>query len=325
MPEHVFISYSRKNPNLRDKLINVLNNEGFACWCDMNDISGGEEWRMALDQAIDEASVMVVIVTKQSMKSHYVTYEWARAIGNGIEVVPLLFEDLPNNVNSKNPLPDRKQWIDCRTQIVANQIAKALNQAQNIPSRIMHLKSLISKTILRLRILTRTALWLYPYTKPNNIPIHEELFRPLIERASSEAREVCYPQLLDLVTSKSHAFTRKLYKECDDLVDQSKILVDKLGHLAVVSQLFHEDHSSLVREVEQFRLEEWERAIQRTILPIHDSRFEEVEEYIEVLQTRRPIESPTSTFNVGLQSLKDDGELIRKALYTVRDHLYPTD
>ncbi len=105
---HIFISYAHEDGReYRDTIIGLLKKNGFKdddYWYDERDINPGEEWRTEIDKALNESFIVIIILTKKAIKSHYVTYEWTRAIGDGITIIPILFEDLSNK------LPRSKLW-----------------------------------------------------------------------------------------------------------------------------------------------------------------------------------------------------------------------
>lgn len=100
---HVFISYYRDKGD----------NEGFAyttiqrikegigvdCWIDAAGIRAGEEeWFRQIESAIQTSFALVVIATEESLKRPWVNYEWIFALGSGIPVIPVVFDDIPNDL-----------------------------------------------------------------------------------------------------------------------------------------------------------------------------------------------------------------------------------
>jgi HEAT repeat protein len=73
------------------------NEPGFTIWMDAY-IEPGSIWKQAIDNAINDSIAILVIITPESLKSQYVTYEWSYALGKGKKVIPLLLEPPdPNN------------------------------------------------------------------------------------------------------------------------------------------------------------------------------------------------------------------------------------
>jgi len=90
--KHVFISYSRGDAKFASKLRQQLNESKLAAWRDIDDLRAGETWQQAIDDALRTAAALIVILSPPAMKSEYVTYEWAFALGAGIPVIPILWK-----------------------------------------------------------------------------------------------------------------------------------------------------------------------------------------------------------------------------------------
>lgn len=76
---HVFISYAHYDNDFAEILTAKLKKVVFLHWVDSEHLGAGEDWRQAIDDAIREAFVVVVILSPSSKTSEYVTYEWAFA------------------------------------------------------------------------------------------------------------------------------------------------------------------------------------------------------------------------------------------------------
>lgn len=96
MPK-VFISYSRRDADFAEVLRLRLREAGFDSWIDLEGLLAGKEWCQEIDQAIRDSTALILILTPVSRASDYVAYEWAFALGAGVEVIPLLLTatDLP--------------------------------------------------------------------------------------------------------------------------------------------------------------------------------------------------------------------------------------
>src|SRR5215207_6639916 len=89
---HVFISYARGDSAFARLLSDRLAAEGFEPWRDTESLRAGGVWAEAIDAAISEATALIVILTPESKKSEYVTYEFAFAMGEGVPVIPVLLK-----------------------------------------------------------------------------------------------------------------------------------------------------------------------------------------------------------------------------------------
>ncbi len=105
----IFVSYSHQNENARLFIglltahINYCNerakqtgNPQFVVWSD-NNLKSGDHWSNKIDEALDNSFAVIIAVTPESMQSHYVTYEWAYAIGRKSFVLPILISEVDEN------------------------------------------------------------------------------------------------------------------------------------------------------------------------------------------------------------------------------------
>jgi len=87
---NVFISYS-KNKDLANLMKTELENEKIQVWKDTN-IEAGTDWRNEIDLRLIDCDAVIVLLDQNSVKSQYVTYEWAFATGKGKTIIPVLVE-----------------------------------------------------------------------------------------------------------------------------------------------------------------------------------------------------------------------------------------
>ena len=89
-----FISYSKKQRHEADEIAQkIKSNHNVNIWIDYSGLSAGEVWRREIDEAIKRSSLIIVLVSKDSVNSQYVTYEWAYALGLGRKLLPILLDD----------------------------------------------------------------------------------------------------------------------------------------------------------------------------------------------------------------------------------------
>jgi len=109
--KHIFVSYAHKDKDFAKKLNRRLLASHQIPWQDRIDLLGGDNYQLAIDKALRTAEALVVIMSPHSSKSHYVTYEWAFALGAGVPVIPVV---------KKQTLPHPKlstiQYIDFSTR-----------------------------------------------------------------------------------------------------------------------------------------------------------------------------------------------------------------
>ena len=86
-----------------------LTDEKIGVWRDVSSLKAGEEWRVSIDAGIRESFALVLALSPSSCSSHYVTYEWANAMGLGKPIIPVLLEE-----SSRYPKIEPIQYIDFR-------------------------------------------------------------------------------------------------------------------------------------------------------------------------------------------------------------------
>lgn len=93
MTYDVFLSYSHQDNDFAELVRLKMLDCSVVLWVDHLGLKAGDDWKQGIDDAIAGSSALVVILSPYSMKSPYVTYEWAYACGLGIPVIPILYED----------------------------------------------------------------------------------------------------------------------------------------------------------------------------------------------------------------------------------------
>jgi hypothetical protein len=110
-PIRVFISYSRSEAMMVEYLGERLRERGLRTWIDFQDLEPGTPWQGQLDDAVDRADVVVLVVSRRAVVSEHVGAEWKRALAQGKQVVLYIAEAAPI------PEPLRGfAWIDGRTR-----------------------------------------------------------------------------------------------------------------------------------------------------------------------------------------------------------------
>lgn len=92
MAKHVFISYKHEEQDFVEMLIRQLEAAGFPVWLDTEQLRAGENWRESINEAIRDSFALILVISPDSKRSEYVTYEWAFAQGAGVKVIPVLLK-----------------------------------------------------------------------------------------------------------------------------------------------------------------------------------------------------------------------------------------
>ncbi len=115
---HIFLSYSRKDIDAMSRVRDTLRAEGFTVWTDENLTPGTPQWDRAIQNAIANASAVVVLLSPSSNASEWVANEVAYARTHNVRIFPILIrgeerESVPINLI-------RVQRIDIRTRFLAH-------------------------------------------------------------------------------------------------------------------------------------------------------------------------------------------------------------
>jgi TPR repeat protein len=91
----IYISYSRRDVVLSDRIFTALEQAGFDVLLDRTDIAGGEEWKGRLQAIISEADKLVILVSPDSVQSELCRRDLEFAAQCGKTLVPVLVRDVP--------------------------------------------------------------------------------------------------------------------------------------------------------------------------------------------------------------------------------------
>ena len=85
----LFISYSRTDVDFARQLGTDLERLGADLWMDVDDIPAGMKWSSAIQEGLDQAEVMIVVLSPDSMASVNVEDEWQYFLDEKRSVIPV--------------------------------------------------------------------------------------------------------------------------------------------------------------------------------------------------------------------------------------------
>lgn len=85
-----FICYSRKDFQNVEKILQKFGSRGLPYFIDVEGIIGGEMWLHKLEQALDNASCGVIVLTPESIKSPWVWFETGELFGKNTPIIPFI-------------------------------------------------------------------------------------------------------------------------------------------------------------------------------------------------------------------------------------------
>ena len=124
MTEQVFISYSRKDHLFASKLSKDLVDNKIKIWTDTQ-ILPGENWQKSIESNLLNSKFILFLISHESIKSTWTTYELKVAIDKGVKVIPLIIEKIDPSI-----IPSyirNIQWIDF-TESYSESLLKLISQ-----------------------------------------------------------------------------------------------------------------------------------------------------------------------------------------------------
>jgi hypothetical protein len=119
---HVFISYSRRDVDFANRLVDDLEAVGLPIWFDQKSIEPGANWDAAIEQGLNESIAIIVIISPDSMTSDNVRNEINFARDNDQRIIPVLyrFAQVFLNLETLN-------WVDLSSdQLYSKNLIKLL-------------------------------------------------------------------------------------------------------------------------------------------------------------------------------------------------------
>ena len=109
---HIFISYSRKDLAIAERIIDALAKDDLEPWIDWKSIPKGETFEREIQQGIEKAEIFLFLVSPDSVQSEWCNKEIAHAVKNGKRILPIVIRDAdPKNIH---PEISKRNWIFCR-------------------------------------------------------------------------------------------------------------------------------------------------------------------------------------------------------------------
>ena len=88
----VFLSYSDKDEEIKEKIRQTLMRECYTIWMNKTDIKTGTAFQEAINQGIEGADNFVYLLSPDSLESEYCMQELSQALTNNKRIIPLLID-----------------------------------------------------------------------------------------------------------------------------------------------------------------------------------------------------------------------------------------
>ena len=210
----IFISYAHEDKAHLDTLTTWLRENLQApndIWYDRQ-IEGGSAWRDEITKALDEAYIVLVIVTKHSSQSVHCTAEWAYGLGQGIPVLPLIFDDV--SAAEMPSLLTTKQFVPC-TESIPDTLLDLIRPFRSTPPQIAAINRQIYDAIYPIHRQFFILGWLGDGFNSLN---GGEPYQGILVQFAKDLIEIQYV-LEKMLTEKTFAFNGKQYRYCWKLID----------------------------------------------------------------------------------------------------------
>src|SRR5215471_6408384 len=94
---YLFLSYSRAQLYFAESVALALQNTDISTWFDLQRLDPGTDWQRSIQQALTTCTGLVLIASRESLRSPYVQLEWEAAQAASKPVYLVWYEavDLP--------------------------------------------------------------------------------------------------------------------------------------------------------------------------------------------------------------------------------------
>ena len=111
----VFISYSRRNIEMAQKLNDSLDNSGIDAWVDWEGIPLSSDWMDEITRAIEGADAFLFVITPDSLASEVCTQELELGLQYNKKLIPILYKE-PEKGSTMHEALAATNWVYMREQ-----------------------------------------------------------------------------------------------------------------------------------------------------------------------------------------------------------------
>jgi TolB-like protein/Tfp pilus assembly protein PilF len=127
----VFISYASPDAAIADAIVSSLERRGVACWIAPRDVTPGALYADVIIRAINEAKVLVLVLSQNAVSSSHVGKEVERASAKGRPIIAVRTDTTPLTPALEYFLSE-SQWIDADAQRMEAAAAKLLDAIRRL-------------------------------------------------------------------------------------------------------------------------------------------------------------------------------------------------
>ncbi|MEO8498795.1 MAG: toll/interleukin-1 receptor domain-containing protein [Planctomycetota bacterium] len=90
----IFLSYSHHDQSWVKAFVEQLTKNQVDVWYDQQAIRAGDRWQELIQDALRKSSILVAVLSKDSVKRPWMFFELGAAVADGKTVIPVLIEGL---------------------------------------------------------------------------------------------------------------------------------------------------------------------------------------------------------------------------------------
>src|SRR5229473_6728529 len=129
----VFISHSSSDEAWTRKFANSLQRHGLSVWFDSNAIHPGQSLTEAVERGLRDSSIIVLLVTSDTLKRPSLFFEIGAAMGMGKPLIPVVSKDVDLSALPIS-LRGRRYLIKSSPDLTANEFI-AQTETYGVPER----------------------------------------------------------------------------------------------------------------------------------------------------------------------------------------------
>ena len=107
----IFVSYSRDDAEVVERIRNRLDGDSFKVWMDTRKIHGGDDWLKSIAEGIESADTFLIVLSAKSIASDRVREELTLAIAKEKPLLPVRIDEAKLPADLQLQL-GRTQWIN---------------------------------------------------------------------------------------------------------------------------------------------------------------------------------------------------------------------
>lgn len=111
---HIFISYSRRDKELAEKISRALADKKLDTWIDLKSIPKSVDWEREIRRGIEEADAFLFLISPDSVQSESCISEIEHAVKNSKRIIPIVIRDTDSKTIPQTIL--KLNWTFCREE-----------------------------------------------------------------------------------------------------------------------------------------------------------------------------------------------------------------